>query len=309
MEIEDSRLIAFGAAVRQRRKALHLSLRELAQRVGLSPSYLSSIELGRNPTTGRPPQPSAGAVDQLCAVLGLDRSTVLTGPADHGACHSGCEHVLLYRLDERRDGLEAVVRRLGGETVSQWLCIVDPATDPRPGDGFHSWTWPFRAMPYPSEYLETRRIVEALAAEARTRRDVLQGRSYGVAIADCSAVMRWVVNPDAEVEFEDEWCTESSAALAAEVGHEPGINICVYHQLDFEAMAQRLDRLTMLLRLFESHGRIVALHADGALVEGREAVAAILHENRPPSVSSTAWRTIAGAVAAQMGEGPTLAAG
>lgn len=310
MDIGDDRLIAFGALVRKGRKALRLSLRELAGRVGLSASYLSSIERGLNPTTGRPPQPSAGAVDNLCAVLGLDRGTALAGPGPAGAaahhrahgggCGGDCEHVLLYRLDERRDGLEAIVRRLGGDRVTEWLCVADPATEPTPADGFHAWVWPFLSAPYPGEYLDVRRIVAALAVEAEKRKASLHGRSYGLVIADCSSVMRWVVNPDAEIAFEDEWCAQSAAALNAVVGHDPAINICVYHQLDFEAMAQRLDRLTMLLRLFETHGRIVALRADGTLVEGREAVAAILREHRPSSVTSTAWRMISGAVAARI---------
>lgn len=307
MDIGNDRLIAFGAAIRQRRKALRISLRELAQRVGLSASYISSIECGRNPTTGKPPQPSAVAVDHLCETLGLDRTTVFGSPAylhnHNDTCHRSCQHILLYRLDERRDGLEAIVKRLAGGRASQWLCIVDPATEPVAGEGFHAWTWPFLAAPYPSEYLDPRRIVEALSHEAGKHRTSLRDNSYGIVIADCSAVMRWVVNPDAEVEFEDEWCAQSAAALNAEVGHDPAVNICVYHQLDFEAMAQRLDRLTMLLRLFETHGRIAALRADGLLVEGREAVAAILHENRPSTVSSTAWRTIAAAVAAQLAGG------
>lgn len=310
MDIGEDRLVAFGAQIRGRRKALRMSLRELAQRVGLSASYISSIECGRNPTTGRPPQPSAGAVDHLCAVLGLDRGSALAGPAPadahaQGAPHAcggdgHCEHVLLYRLDDRRDGLEPIARRLAGNRVEQWLCVNDPATEPRSADGFHAWNWPFLSGPYPGEYLDVRRIVAALAAEAEARKAALHGRSYGVVIADCSSVMRWVVNPDAEVEFEDIWCAESAAALKAVVGHEPAINICVYHQLDFEALAQRLDRLTMLLRLFETHGRIAALRADGTLVEGREAVAAILREHRPSSVTSTAWRMISGAVAAQI---------
>lgn len=291
---EEDGLIAFGAALRQRRKERGLSLRRLAEAVGLSASYLSAIECGRNPTTGRPPQPSATAVDRLCETLGLDR-TAIFAPAP--AC-AGCEHVLLYRLDARRDGLEALARQLGGNRAASWLCIVDPNTRPEPGARFHAWTWPFRAEPYPDDYLEGPRIVAALAGQAARHKAEIDG-SYGVIIADCSSVMRWVANPDAEVEFEDEWCALSGTALAGVLGQPPALNICVYHQRDFEGMAQRVDRLALLLRLFETHERIAAVLADGSVVEGPQAMREILRENRPDSVSGVAWRMIAAAIAGQ----------
>lgn len=296
---EDARLIAFGEAVRQQRKLQRLSLRALAQSVGLSASYLSSIECGRNPTTGRPPQPSVGAVDRLCELLKLDRAAIFSHGAHRHDHHSGCEHVLLYRLDERRDGLHEISQRMTGGTVAHWLCIVDPNTEAEPTEGFHAWSWPYRSGPYPGDYLEVERIVDALASRAVGLKDRVGSDSYGVIIADCSSVMRWVVNPDAEVDYEEEWCQRSGDALSATLGSEPAVNMCVYHQRDFEAMSQRLDRLNSVLRLIDTHERVAAVLQDGTVVEGSQAVFEILRENRPDSVSSAAWRTISAALASR----------
>jgi len=80
--------------------------------------------------------------------------------------------------------------------------------------------------------------------------------------------------------------------------------MCVYHQKDFEAMSQRVDRLNSMLRLIDSHERIAAVLQDGTIVEGSQAVFEILRENRPDSVSSAAWRTISTALASrQTGRG------
>lgn len=294
---EDEKLVAFGAAVRRQRKLQRLSLRALAKSVGLSASYLSSIECGRNPTTGRPPQPSVGAVDRLCELLRLDRAAIFSLGADRHTHHHGGEHVLLYRLDERRDGLREISRQMTGGTVAHWLCIIDPNTEAESADGFHAWSWPYRSGPYPGDFLEAERIVDALALRAADLKDQVGGASYGVIIADCSSVMRWVVNPDAEVDFEEEWCQRSGDALRATLGSDPAVNMCVYHQRDLEALSQRLDRLNSVLRLIGSHDRIVAVLGDNTIVEGSQAIIEILRENRPDSVSSAAWRTISAALA------------
>lgn len=68
----------FGALIRNRRQALHLSAAAVARAVGITPAYLSMLETGRNPTTKRPPKPSIDVAARLAAVLDLDVSE-LTG--------------------------------------------------------------------------------------------------------------------------------------------------------------------------------------------------------------------------------------
>lgn len=302
MNQDESSLIEFGAAVRARRKLRGLTLRDLAERTGVSTSYLSSVERGVNPSTGRPPQISARFAERLRQVLGMGDVPVFASRKDEGGYSTAghaCEHVLLYRLDEGRGGLAGHVAELTSGAVSDWICIADPAApeDVDAGPGFHGWTWSFGSDPYPDEFLDPTRIVTALEARVAGLDLDLAARGYGLIIADCSAVMRWVVNPDAEIDFEDRWCDLSGDALARALGHAPAVNVCVYHQSDFEVLASRVDVLDTLLQLLESHGRIAAVLPDGTLAQGASAVRAILSENRPSGISASAWRSLCKAAA------------
>jgi len=204
---DESSLIEFGTAVRARRKLRGMTLRDLAERTGVSTSYLSSVERGVNPSTGRPPQISARFAERLRQVLGMGDVPVFASKKDegrHSTAGHACEHVLLYRLDEGRGGLAGHVAELTSGAVSDWICIADPAApeDVAAGPGFHGWTWSFGSDPYPDEFLDPTRIVTALEARVTDLDLDLAARGYGLIIADCSAVMRWVVNPDAEIDFE-----------------------------------------------------------------------------------------------------------
>lgn len=295
-ETDDKRLTEFGQAVRERRKAHRLPLRELAGRVGISPSYLSSIEVARNPATGRPPQISATVAERLCEALGLD--WIPAARAEAAMRHGCCDHVLLYRLDRRRDELGVLARRIFGERVANWLCIEDPGVKAATTEGFHAWNWPFSSEPYPDVILDGSRIVTALEREAMQRRDAVGEAPYGLIIADCSAVMRWVVNPDAEIDYEEEWCAASDPALRRVFGRGPAVNVCVYHQMDIEVLAGRIDVLDALLRLLRHHDTVIAVRPDGSIREGTAAIMAILEENRPAGISTSVWRTFAAALAA-----------
>ncbi len=58
--------IGFGDYVREARISRQISLRDLARRVGISPTYLSHVELDRVP----PPSPPK--IRKLAEILGLD---------------------------------------------------------------------------------------------------------------------------------------------------------------------------------------------------------------------------------------------
>lgn len=62
---------ALGAWIRQVRVRQHFSQRELAERAGLSRSYLCDIERGRGAT------PSMAALDRLALALGVARTDLL----------------------------------------------------------------------------------------------------------------------------------------------------------------------------------------------------------------------------------------
>ena len=268
-----------------------MTLRALATASGLSASCISSIEKGRNPITGRPPQPSAGAFERLCDILRIERSR-FPAPAACPHRHAHPEHVLLYRLDSRRDGMARILQDCFGDQVGQWLGISDPNTDPEPAPDFHPWRWQFGKMPYASSVLETSDIITALTAEVDARRDLIDARPYGIFIADCSMVMRWVVNPDAEIAFEEHWYDLPNAVLDKAFGRLPVINLCCYHQLDLETLASRVDLHSLLISLISRHDRFVATGADGSIVQNEDAVRMMLHANRPAGLSFHAWDEI-----------------
>jgi transcriptional regulator with XRE-family HTH domain len=64
-----------GAAIRAAREARGLSLRELARRVDVSPSFVSQVERGKA-------NPSVGTLYALVSVLGVSLNQLLGGPAD-----------------------------------------------------------------------------------------------------------------------------------------------------------------------------------------------------------------------------------
>ncbi len=293
---DELRLIAFGQRVRQHRETLQISMRRLASESGISPSYLSAIESGRNPATGRPPEPSARVVERLCSALDLPR-TIFTSDFDedhHGSCSDN--HLLLYRMDERRDGLGAYLREMTDSSLDQWICIADPSAPGADGD-LVTLHWPYGSDPYPDGFLVADRIGEALGREVAARKDEMPAGDYGLAIADCSSVMRWVVNPDAEIDYEDLWVEQSTAALTQAISRAPRSNVCVYHQRDFAALAERIDPLDTLLRLFQVHEHSFTVDPDGKLRSDAEAVHLALADQRPGDVSSSAWRKITKAAA------------
>lgn len=76
----DTRNAQVGTRLRAAREHAALSLRELARRVGVSPSFMSQVELGRT-------APSVGTLYAIARELGLSLDTVMatSGPQDLGS--------------------------------------------------------------------------------------------------------------------------------------------------------------------------------------------------------------------------------
>ncbi|MEQ9258379.1 MAG: helix-turn-helix transcriptional regulator [Roseovarius sp.] len=294
---QQAKLLEFGQRVRARRKLLRLSIRRLAEDSQISPSYLSAIESGRNPATGRPPEPSIGVVERLSKALGLTGPVFAADDETQGGCCCHGNHVLLYRLDdERRDLIEILQMAFGGE-VAQWLCISDPRRAPESREGVIAWQWPFGRFPYPDTFLVPDRICDALETQVKGLAGRVTAADYGLVIADCSAVMRWMINPEAEIDYEERWVERSTDILTRHVGRAPQANVCVYLHRDLEALDGKIDVLGAILSLFETHARTFVVDPSGAVLSGPEAMSAILAESRPSGVSSSAWRTLCGAAA------------
>lgn len=66
-----------GRLLADRRRSRGLSAREVAERSGISPTYLGAIERGRNAKTDKPSRPSADSLLALAAVLEMDAGELL----------------------------------------------------------------------------------------------------------------------------------------------------------------------------------------------------------------------------------------
>ena len=68
----------FGRLVRHARHDSGLTLRELANLIGVSHAYVSILEVGRNRKTSGPSRPSPDIIRAIARELSLDASTLLT---------------------------------------------------------------------------------------------------------------------------------------------------------------------------------------------------------------------------------------
>ncbi len=71
MVSNETELKELGDLLRDRRKELKLSTRELSEKVGISPAYLWMLEKGTNPKTGRSSRPSYDVLAKLDSALNL----------------------------------------------------------------------------------------------------------------------------------------------------------------------------------------------------------------------------------------------
>ncbi|MGI9186859.1 MAG: helix-turn-helix domain-containing protein, partial [Gaiellales bacterium] len=107
-----------GREVRDRRTALGLSVRALAQAAGVSAGYVTAIETGRSASTGRAPEVSLRVLDGIASALGcsIDELTGSRTPAT-------APHALLYCVDATGPLLPTVDRAFGSE-LDHWINIA-----------------------------------------------------------------------------------------------------------------------------------------------------------------------------------------
>ncbi|MGE5572679.1 MAG: helix-turn-helix domain-containing protein [Bacteroidota bacterium] len=87
-----------GDRLREIRVKKNLSLREAAEKVGISHTYLNALERGYEPRTGRPVNPSARTLVLIAKGYGIPLEELLRMASREGA--------------EESDDLEAVARSL-----------------------------------------------------------------------------------------------------------------------------------------------------------------------------------------------------
>ena len=277
-----------------------MSVRGLASKAGVSPAYVTAIELGRNPTTGRPPVPSIRVVAQLSSALELDFARVIATIGAVGADVGGAEeHVLLYCIGERGRDILGAIDRLFGGSVDHWLYIADPREGALCTLAARATVcrWNLGTFPYDHSHLDPRKILDALDLEVGRLAPTHIGERVGLAIADCSAVMRWVQNAEAEVEFERTWHGHTQRIWRERLDGFPAIDVCVYQHADIDAIGLNIDQVSTALDLVRVHDRIVVLDQEGDVMTGAPAIRRILELVRPSGISTAAWSDIGAAAA------------
>ena len=281
-----------GSEVRDRRTALGLTVRALAQAAGVSAGYVAAIENGRSASTGRAPEVSLRVLDGIATALGCTVDD-LTG----SRAHTDAPHVLLYCVDATGP-LFATVDHAFGTDVDHWIYIADPRhTEVAPEGRATICAWEFGAFPYAASHLEPQNILTALEREVAKVAKSLKGKRVGLAIMDCSAVMRYVQNAADEVEFEREWHAGVHRIWHEHLQSEPAVDVCGYRHADVEALGLTIDQLGTALTLIGNHDRVVVAESDDAIITGRAAIRRILAGTRPVGVSASAWRELTQAAA------------
>lgn len=281
-----------GSEVRDRRTALGLSVRALAQAAGVSAGYVAAIENGRSASTGRAPEASLRVLDGIATALGCTVDD-LTG----SRARTDAPHALLYCLDATGPLFTTVDRAFGAD-VDHWIYIADPRhPETAPMGRATICAWELGAFPYATSRLEPQDILTALEREVAKVAKSLQDQRVGLAIMDCSAVMRYVQNAVDEVEFEREWHAGVHRIWHEHLQSEPAVDVCGYRHADVEALGLTIDQLGTALTLIGNHDRIVVAEASDATITGRAAIRRILAEARPVGVSASAWRAMTRAAA------------
>jgi transcriptional regulator with XRE-family HTH domain len=283
-----------GASLRHRRRELGLSIRTAADRIGISPSYLVALEHGRNPSTDRPPVPSARILAAIGRAYDIELAALLD---ESGAEESASAHLVLYQAGTGyRSPLEAA-RRLFAGRVDAWIEITDPRTaddHEAPEDVLLRVRGPLASADSMPHVFEPARVLTALAdALEHVPRSTPR---LGVIFGANSAVLRSIENPPILLDCEKTWEHEVAAAFRTVLGVGPAANICVYREADLQELAPRLDQLATVLSLVRSHPQ-VAVQDGKDLVTGAVAIESIVEAARPAGVSSETWESLARAAA------------
>jgi transcriptional regulator with XRE-family HTH domain len=264
--------------LRRRRGELGLSLREAARRIGISPAYLSSLEHGRNPSTGRPPVPSPPVLGEIGRVLGIDLETLL-GLAGAGVPPRSA-HVLLVQLGTGGrpavDGAQAVA-----PGVDAWVELAEPL-----GVG-----------PGRRDY-DPALALQALRMQLRGRR--ADGGAFGLIVGATARPLGRVADPGPLLAAEETWEDDVARACLEPMGRAPAANVCVYREADIRAL-EADEPLAVALALVRAHPLVAAQREDGEVLAGAAAIEELLRRLHPEAVASATWAQLAAAAARGLG--------
>ena len=291
-----------GTEIRDRRVQLGLSVRALAARADISPAYVTALETGNNPSTRRPPVPSLAVVRRLADALDLDVDALIRA-GDAAAPERGA-HVLAYVVSPPPAGLLGAIDALLGAEVDHWLHLADPRR-PDGDDPARATTRRFALgdYPYTSVHLDPDALVGALEHEVAELATAHRDERVGLLISDCSAVMRYLQDPAAEVALEATWHQHVHRIWEQHLGSAPAVDVCAYDHDDLAALGLTIDQLATALELVSRHDRTIVLDGDRA-VAGAPAIRRILDDTRPAGTSRAAWQALTAAAAQTLAGAP-----
>jgi len=116
----------FGREVRRRRVALGLTLEQLAERSGLTPNYIGTVENGRR-------DPSLSTVLSLAVGLGVPAGELVGGVAELGPVATETARLLEGAPPDLQDAILAVLKTLVVQKGVANPTIVPIASAPQPG--------------------------------------------------------------------------------------------------------------------------------------------------------------------------------
>ena len=287
---------ALALVVSDRRTRLGLSVRELARRAGVSPAYVTAIEAGRSSSTGRPPAISLDVAAGLAAALEMDVQSIVSAGIQK-SLHERASHVLLYCLDGAHvDVMNALDERYG-DRVDAWLHFADPREPVSSCAKQTIVSWSFGQYPYDSPVLDPELLLAAVESTVVSHLATLRGKRVGIAITDCSAVMRYVSNAATEVELESRWHSEVQRIWRTHLGSDPVVDVCGYYERDLLALGLTIDQLSTALDLIRRHDEVLALDSDGSFFTGQSSVQRLLASARPAGANEHSWRLLVDAAA------------
>lgn len=279
-----------GDLVRVRREELGMSKREAARRMGISASYLLALEAGRNPTTGRPPEPSPSVLFALADALSLDSHLLLRVA---GGFPPASIHAAIYDTRTRPASAIPAARAIFSDTVEQWVEVTDSGHDPPTDVTVLRIAGPIglsndgRSFS-PTTALET--LLQEFAGQ------VPSGRRLGIVFGQASAALRLTADL-AVLDSEDTWEQDVATAVQEATDQPPSAIVCVYRRADLQAAAPIVDPLGAIVQLLRTHPLLAAVTGKQILT-GIAAAEQMLLDARPQGAEEHSWSLLARAAAA-----------
>jgi transcriptional regulator with XRE-family HTH domain len=256
------------------RQRLGWSTRQLAERAGISQSYVVALEKPRlRPAAG--PTPTVDVVARLAAALGIGAHDLFAT-----AISPDGRHALLVLEDHHHSPLDRA-RRAASSPVDRWVVAAPAAASAdaaAPADHVISLR-----RPRPPAY-DSALTARSLAAALGDLGDEIRDRQLGLVFADTSQVMSAVDDPNHILRFEQQWSEVVSTAAAA-AGAHAAWNVCVY---DLTAIRGLDDPVNAALQLLHSHDTVWAARGD-SVSRGRPAARRLLRMLRPPDAVAGSW--------------------